>query len=73
MRSADDPVIRSQCRSAPVHLPKTLVVISEAEQAIARIMPLATIWAGNEAAQMHTSPIEFFRNGEGCTATARDQ
>ena len=42
---------------APVHFPEVFFLIVKAEEPVARIVSLATIGAGNEAAQMHPLPV----------------
>ena len=43
------------------------------KQAAARIVALATIRAGDEAADVHASAVEIFRNSKCRATTARDQ
>ena len=56
-----------------VHCPETLLVIPDLERAIARVVALAAIGAGDEAADVHAFVVEIVRDGESRTATARDE
>ena len=59
--------------SAIIHGPESLFVISDVQHAIPRIMALAAIRAGDEAADVHALVIEVFPDSEGRATTARDQ
>jgi len=59
--------------SAAIDLPKMFVLKTKTQQPIPRIMALATIRAGNEAAQVHAVAVEVFGDGKGPAATAGDQ
>jgi hypothetical protein len=58
---------------AIINGPKALLMITEVKQAIARIVPLAALGAGNEAAQVHSLAIIVLGNSEAQAATAGDQ
>jgi hypothetical protein len=58
---------------AAVYLPEVFVVIAEAEQAVARVVTLATVGAGNEAAKVHSLAVEVLGYSEGPATTARDE
>ena len=45
----------------------------KAQEAIARVVALAAVGAGNEAAQVHASAIKVLGDGKGCATTARDE
>jgi hypothetical protein len=61
------------CILAIINGPKAFLMITEAKQAIARIVPLAALGTGNEAAQVHSLTIIVLGNSEAQAATTGDQ
>ncbi len=59
--------------SAPADLPEMFGLIVKAEQAIARVVTLAAVRAGNEAPDVHSAAVVILGHGKAGAATARDQ
>src|SRR5450755_1899119 len=58
---------------ASPNFPKAFLLVVEREQAIARVVALAAVRAGNEAANVHSPPVVIFGDGKGRAATAGDE
>jgi hypothetical protein len=59
--------------STPADFPKSLILIVEYQQPIARVVTLATLGAGNKAADVHSTAVVILGNSKAGAATARDQ
>ena len=59
--------------STAADFPEALRLVIERQQAIARVVTLAAVRAGNEAAEVHSLAVVILGNGEGGAATAGDQ
>ena len=55
---------------APAHFPEVLFLIIEMQQPVPRIVALAAVGAGNEAADVHPLAIVVFGDGKGAPTTA---
>ena len=68
-----DEACRVSVPSTAVHFPEMFRLISETQEPVARIMPLAAIGAGNEAADVHALAIKVFRNSKARATTTWDE
>jgi hypothetical protein len=59
--------------SAAADFPKMFRLVVEGEEAIARVVPLAAVGAGNEAADVHSAAVVIFGNGKAGAATTGDE
>jgi len=71
--SPDDRSPRLPDALAAADFPEAFVLVVEGQQAIARIVTLAAVGAGNEAADVHSAAVVIFGNGKTGAATARDE
>src|ERR1700687_3123234 len=53
--------------------PEALILVVEDQQAIAGVVTLTTVGAGNEAADVHSLAVVIPGNGKAGAATARDE
>jgi len=59
--------------SAAADFPEAFSLVVERQQAIARVVTLAAVRAGNEAADMHSAAVVILGNGKRRAATAGDE
>ena len=59
--------------STAADLPKAFILVIKLQQAIARVVALAAIGAGNKASDVHAAAVVILGNGKVRAATARDE
>jgi hypothetical protein len=59
--------------SAAADLPKSFILIIERQQPVTRVVALATVRAGNEAADVHPAAVVILGHGKTGAATAWDK
>src|ERR1019366_6864 len=58
---------------AAADFPKAFILVVESQEPIARVVTLAAVGAGNEAAEVHSTAVVILGNGKAGAATARDE